>query len=178
MKEIIIFRLFHRLPRDERVTTHIALVARAFGAIKMYYTGEKDEEMEVSIKNVVSKWGGKFEIEYTDIFKLKELKKEGYHLIHLTMYGQRIETTDLPSDKIILIVGSEKVPKWIYEFSDMNISVTNQPHSEIAAITIALHLIYKGKELSQEFENDMFKGRVKIIPSNKDKIVIKKKEDI
>ncbi len=174
MKDIVVFRLSHRLPRDERVTTHVALVSRAFGARKMYYTGEKDNEMENSIKKVVEKWGGNFEVEHVNISKLKELKKEGYSLIHLTMYGERIESVNLPSDKVVLIVGSEKVPKWIYEFSDFNVSITNQPHSEIAALAIALHFIYKGKELSPKFEEKEFKGKIKIVPSDRGKVIRKR----
>ncbi len=174
MKDIVVFRLSHRLPRDERVTTHVALVARAFGAKKMYYTGERDKEMEESVKKVVEKWGGNFEVEHTDTSKLKELKREGYSLIHLTMYGQRIETISLPSDKVVLIVGGEKVPRWIYEFSDLNASITNQPHSEIAALAITLHFIYKGRELSTEFEDREFKGRIKIVPSEKSKVIRKR----
>ena len=48
---ISVLRLDHRLPRDERITTHVALVARAFGASEMIYTGQYDSGLEKSIIN-------------------------------------------------------------------------------------------------------------------------------
>ncbi|MDQ4067139.1 MAG: tRNA (cytidine(56)-2'-O)-methyltransferase, partial [Thermoproteota archaeon] len=39
---ISVLRIGHRLVRDDRVTTHAALVARAFGADMIYMTGSLD----------------------------------------------------------------------------------------------------------------------------------------
>jgi hypothetical protein len=39
---ISVLRIGHRLVRDDRVTTHAALVARAFGADMIYMTGILD----------------------------------------------------------------------------------------------------------------------------------------
>ena len=49
---IIILRLNHRIFRDKRITTHVALTARAFLADKIYYSGEKDSNLEQSITKV------------------------------------------------------------------------------------------------------------------------------
>ncbi|MEM4707281.1 MAG: hypothetical protein QXL47_01590, partial [Candidatus Anstonellales archaeon] len=57
---LLVFRLGHRLPRDERISTHVALVARAFGADGMYYSGQEDKGLEESIRKICEKWGGKF----------------------------------------------------------------------------------------------------------------------
>ncbi|HDN90942.1 MAG TPA: tRNA (cytidine(56)-2'-O)-methyltransferase, partial [Candidatus Aenigmarchaeota archaeon] len=40
---IVVVRLSHRKKRDQRVSTHVALVARAFGAEGIFYSGEKDK---------------------------------------------------------------------------------------------------------------------------------------
>ena len=44
---IEVVRLSHRLPRDIRITTHCALTARAFGATKFIYGGQKDKGCEM-----------------------------------------------------------------------------------------------------------------------------------
>ncbi|MCL2143761.1 MAG: tRNA (cytidine(56)-2'-O)-methyltransferase, partial [Methanomassiliicoccaceae archaeon] len=45
---------------------------------------------------------------------------------------------------MLVIVGAEKVPPEVYERSDHNISVGNQPHSEIAALSIFLYEVTQG----------------------------------
>ena len=39
---ITILRLGHRVVRDQRITTHVALTSRAFGADKIVISVEKD----------------------------------------------------------------------------------------------------------------------------------------
>jgi tRNA (cytidine56-2'-O)-methyltransferase len=68
---------------------------------------------------------------------------------------------------VLVIIGSEKVPRDAYELADYNISVGTQPHSEIAALAIFLDRIFRGKELRKEFSG----GRLKIVPSERGKVV-------
>lgn len=173
MTSVIVFRYGHRTVRDYRVTSHCALVSRAFGAKQIIICGEEDKSIKNSIENVNNQWGSKFQINFTnDLFKkLTSLKKEGYYLIHLTMYGeeiQKIEKKIIKHKKICIIIGSQKVEKKIYQISDYNISITNQPHSEIAALAICLDRIFQGKELKKKFKNQ----KKEIIPQKKGKKVI------
>ena len=82
---IEVLRLGHRISRDKRISTHVALVARSFGASKIYYTGQKDKSYEESVKRISREFGGEFEIEYVkkfdNLFKVKTV-------VHLTMYGE------------------------------------------------------------------------------------------
>mgnify|MGYP001626414361 CR=1 FL=1 len=169
--EVYVFRLFHRKERDKRVTTHCALVSRAFLAKKMFYCGDKDENLENKIKDVVKRFGGNFEIEYVKDWK-NFIKNFNGIKVHLTMYGipltKKIDEIK-KFEKILVIVGSEKVPKEVYEISDYNISITLQPHSEIAALAIFLDKIFEGKEFEYEFEN----AKIKIIPQERGKKVVK-----
>ena len=55
---IKILRLGHRLGRDDRISTHCGLVARALGADEIIYTGELGKEMLESVKNISQRWGG------------------------------------------------------------------------------------------------------------------------
>ena len=43
---IEVLRLSHRIRRDVRLSTHVALTARAFGASKIYYSGQHDSSLE------------------------------------------------------------------------------------------------------------------------------------
>ena len=70
------------------------------------------------------------------------------------------------------------MPKEVYEFADYNISVTNQPHSEIAALAILLDKI-NPQYLSKDFERKHFTNpRLEITPTNEGKIVVDKKHQV
>jgi len=170
MKEIIILRYGHRHVRDFRVTSHCCLVARALGAKGIVICGEEDKKLVNSIKRVVRKWGGNFKIKFTNDWKkiIKIYSKKGFKSIHLTMYGQPIqdEIKELCKlNKVLIIIGSQKVEKGIYLKSNYNISITQQPHSEIAALSITLHELFEGKELNKKYSN----AKINIIPQKKGK---------
>ena len=174
--EIEILRLSHRLPRDERISTHVALVARAFGASSITYTGQHDSGLEDSVKRICDRWGGKapaghFSITYekSAIPFIKRKKKEGFAIIHTTMYGLPVQEklSELKQKKLLIVVGSEHVPGQVYQLADLNIAVTSQPHSEVAALAIILDRLMGGKEL----EPRDFGGKVHIVPSARGKNV-------
>ena len=170
---IAVLRLGHRLVRDDRTTTHVALVSRAFGCKKIFMT-DVDESILKTIKRVCDDWGGsgEFDIEIIQDWRslLKTWKKNNGVIIHLTMYGINIEhiSNDYPQGKnILLVIGASKVPKDVYFMADMNIAVGNQPHSEIAALAIFLDRYFQGKELTKSFEN----AKMKIVPTSRGKRV-------
>ncbi|MDD4250576.1 MAG: tRNA (cytidine(56)-2'-O)-methyltransferase [Candidatus ainarchaeum sp.] len=172
-KEIIVFRYGHREIRDYRVTSHCSLVSRALGAKKIIICGEPDKNMKKSVDDVTQRWGGPFKVEFVKDWKeeLLKLKKKGYILVHLTMYGEEIlqkEEEISKNKKICIIIGSQKVEKEVYHISNYNISVTKQPHSEIAALAITLDRIQKGNEFNIQFKN----AKKQIIPSKIGKQVI------
>jgi tRNA (cytidine56-2'-O)-methyltransferase len=147
-----VLRLNHRIIRDKRLSTHVGLIARAFGAKGLIYSGEKDNSLESSLTKINENRGGSFEIEYWDDYlaNLKFLSKTDTVFVHLTMYGEKIQKvqhlinemyTRLKKN-ILIIVGGAKVPDIIYKISHFNISVTNQPHSEAGALAVALDRIF------------------------------------
>ena len=73
---IEVLRIGQRIVRDDRVTTHVALVARAFGASKIYMN-EVDPEIEDTVEQINETWGGNFEIEFfsnwKDVISLKKI---------------------------------------------------------------------------------------------------------
>lgn len=170
---IAVLRLGHRLVRDDRTTTHVALVSRAFGCKKIFMT-DVDESILETIKRVCDDWGGsnEFDVEIIQDWRslLKTWKKNNGIVVHLTMYGINIEhlSHNYPQGKnILVVIGASKVPKDVYFIADMNIAVGNQPHSEIAALAIFLDRYFEGKELINSFDN----AKMKIVPSSRGKRV-------
>jgi len=173
-KEAIVLRYGHRLWRDERVTTHCCLVARAFGAKKIIIVGETQKDLEDTVTKIVEKWGNGFKLEFTNSWtkSLGELKKQGFTIIHLTMYGvpiNKIQKKLKGINRVCFVIGAKKVERKVFEESSYNVSIGTQPHSEIAALAIALDRFFSGKELEKSFS----KAKLKIIPRNRGKKVEK-----
>ncbi len=89
------------------------------------------------------------------------------------MYGEKIDDVAKKVRKnknILIVVGAQKVPRTIYEKADYNISVGNQPHSEISALAILLDRLHKGTQFDMKFDNSVRR----IVPTKKGKKVISK----
>ena len=163
--ETVILRVGHRPERDQRVTTHVGLTARALGARGMFLAAS-DKGVVQSIADVVERWGGEFFCQDNVKWRscIKDWKASGGVVVHLTMYGinlpDAIEEIRL-NKKILVIVGAEKVPGEIYGLADFNIAVTSQPHSEISSLALFLDHLASGKSLSHEFPG----AQIRIIPS-------------
>jgi len=173
--KIRVLRLNHRPVRDKRVTTHLFLAARAFGAEGAFYSGERDEKVEKSIEKVNRSWGGTFKIFFCQKWgkTVQEWKRDDGEVVHLTMYGlpvqDVIDQIKASPKKKLVIVGGAKVPGAAYELSDWNVSVTSQPHSEVSALSIFLHELFEGNELIKSFEN----AEKRIVPQAKGKKIEK-----
>ena len=158
-----VLRIGHRPERDKRITTHVALTARAFGASGISIH-KPDRRILDTVADVGVKFGGDFKIETTDNPK-KFVKNWNGKVVHLTMFGipidKEIDLIKESKEPLLFVVGAEKVPPWVFEYSDYNISVGNQPHSEVAALAIALSKV-NDKAYNHNFEN----GQLKVIPSS------------
>lgn len=167
---ITVLRIGHRPERDKRITTHVGLVARAFSAERLLID-TKDTDLENTIAGVVTRFGGAFKVESGVKWRPIVRSWKG-NVIHLTMYGEHIdnmikEIRNKKDSNILIIVGSTKVPREIYELAEFNIAIGNQPHSEVAALAIFLDRFFEGSELKKDFG-----GKLKIIGKNKGKLVI------
>ncbi|NIO22751.1 MAG: tRNA (cytidine(56)-2'-O)-methyltransferase [Candidatus Aenigmarchaeota archaeon] len=171
--KIFIFRLGHRISRDHRISSHCGLVARAFGADGIVYSGEKDQSLLDSVRNVSKQWGGKFEVSYEKDWR-RFIKNWKGRMVHLTVYGmpvqEKIGEIEKSKEDLLVVIGGEKVPPEVYKLADWNISVTSQPHSEIAALSIFLDRLWKGGELYKIF----LKARKRILPQERGKKVVRK----
>lgn len=155
--KVSVLRLGHRKGRDDRITSHVALVARAFGAKEVVIADTSEKSVERTIEKVTANWGGRFKAKTGIPWRsfIAGWKKKGGEVIHLTMYGQKLDTIlpeiNLSSKDKLIVVGASKVPGEVYKLADYNVSITNQPHSEIAALAVFLDRFFKGMELSLHF---------------------------
>jgi len=148
-------------------------VARAFGANEYILSGENDDSILKSITDVSRRWGGKFSVRHEENWK-KVVKGFKGKIAHLTMYGlpvQKVATEIRKEKSLLVVVGGEKVPPGMYELADWNVSVTNQPHSEVAATAILLDRIFNGKELAKRFAG----AKIKVIPQERGKKTVENK---
>lgn len=165
---ITVLRIGHRPDRDKRITTHVCLVARAFGADRIL-VDTSDRELEATFNGVNERFGEGVVLE-TGAKWRKVIKEWDGKIAHLTMYGMDLDEAighirEENVNDILIIVGAEKVPGEVYKEADLNVSVGNQPHSEVAALAIFLDRYHEGKPMRE------FEGKMKIIPSNEGKVV-------
>ncbi len=103
---------------------------------------------------------------------IKSWKKKGGRVAHLTVYGLPVEKVAprlRKARKLLVVVGGEKVPPEVYQSADWNVAVTGQPHSEVAALAIALDRVFKGRELEKKFT----RAKLRVVPQECGKKVVR-----
>ena len=154
-REVVVLRLGHRPGRDDRMTTHIGLTARALGADRVLFVGDASQSAR-TVRDITDRFGGPFSAEVIEAYRPVIRDWEG-SVVHLTMYGERVEDVEgdireaHAEEPLLVVVGSEKVPFEVYEHADWNVGVTNQPHSEVAALAVFLDRLFDGRELDREW---------------------------
>ena len=174
-----VLRLGHRRDRDKRITSHLGLTARAFGADEIILAGDRDPSALETWDSVTERFGGSFSsrFEESPLSFLRNQSKSGeITIVHLTMYGSPWEESipGIPMDKpALVVVGGTKVPAEVYHLADYNVSVGNQPHSEVAALAVFLH-----SWLGPVDNDSRFTGaKMKVVPSANGKVVINDDEE-
>ena len=178
MPEIVVLRWGHR-HRDQRLTSHVALTARALGASGFILADVIDVKVKETVEKVTACWGGDFRFEMGLPWKrvVKEWRAKNGVTVHLTAYGENIQTSDVMKriktlgKDILVIVGSQKVPAGFFaeKISDFNVAVGNQPHSECSSLAVFLDRFFEGKELS---EDTFCNAKRKIVPQVRGKRVV------
>ncbi len=163
---VMVLRLGHRIPRDTRVTTHVCLTARALGANGILVSDTHDKQLEETVNRVTAEFGGKFTIETGRPWRsiVHEWKRIGGMVIHLSAYGLPLpkvidQIRQSKVDKLI-VVGAEKVPGEMFRLADWNVSITNQPISEVSALGVFLDWFFKHSLLEDDFSD----GKLRIVP--------------
>lgn len=174
-----VLRLGHRRDRDKRITSHLGLTARAFGADEVILAGDRDPSALETWDSVTERFGGEFSSRFEESplsFLRKQAKSGEATIIHLTMYGSPWEvsiptiSTDKPA---LVVVGGTKVPAEVYHLADHNVSVGNQPHSEVAALAVFLNSWLGPVDSDSKFSG----AKMKVVPSAKGKVVINDEEE-
>jgi len=174
LPKVVVLRWGHR-DRDKRLTSHVALTARALGASGFILADVIDEKVKATVDKVTKQWGGSFKFEMGVPWRqvVKEWRAKNGLVVHLTAYGENIQTSDVlkrikaTGKDLLVIVGSRKVPSEFFSeaVSDYNVAIGNQPHSECSSLAVFLDRLFKGQELSKEFEG----AKIKIIPQTRGK---------
>jgi len=179
LSKVIILRWGHRLHRDARLTTHVALAARALGASGFILSDVEDENIRKTIEKVAKNWGDGFLFEMGTSWRkiVKEWRTKNGIVVHLTAYGENIQTSDVlqqikdAGKDVLVLVGSKKVPGefFLSDFSDFNVAIGNQPHSECASLAVFLDRLFEGEELQKTFLD----AKVRILPQRRGKKVVR-----
>jgi tRNA (cytidine56-2'-O)-methyltransferase len=174
-----VIRLGHRRDRDKRITSHLGLTARAFGADEVILAGDRDPSALETWDSVTERFGGEFSSRFEESpmsFLRKQSESGGVTIVHLTMYGSPWGKTipSIPIDKpALVVVGGTKVPAEVYHLADYNVSVGNQPHSEVAALAVFLNSWLGPVDNDSKFSG----AKMKVIPSANGKVVINDDEE-
>ena len=169
---IEVLRIGERLVRDDRVTTHAALVARAFGARRIFMD-EAGADIKRTVEGLGREWGGDFEVELVESWRPVLRGRRGSSaIVHLTMYGLPVgeaaaEIAACGRD-LLVVIGAGKVPREVYDMADYNVAVGSQPHSEVAALAVLLDRVQEGRQFGRPFGG----ARRTIVPSGRGKRVV------
>ena len=165
---VVVLRYGHRPGRDDRMTTHVGLTARALGADRVILPDNAGQSAE-TVRDITDRFGGPFDVELRGDQRAIVRDFDGV-VVHLTMYGEPIQdveagireavglatddefdATDSAVRDLLVVVGGEKVPWELYECAEFNVGVTNQPHSEVAGLAVFLDRVFQGSELDREW---------------------------
>ncbi len=136
---VSVLRVGHRAGRDPRLTTHLALTARALGAERLYLH-PWDPDLARRVEAVRDRWGGDFEMRPAEEWR-RVVREFPGPVVHLTMYGlpaERVLPRLARAERLLLVVGGAKVPADLYRLATHNVAVGHQPHSEVAALAVVL----------------------------------------
>ena len=170
--DVAVLRLGHRPGRDDRMTTHVGLTARALGADRVIYPENATDAVE-TVRDITDRFGGPFDVTRTDE-QHATIRDWAGTVVHLTMYGERIQGVEAEirerhaNQPLLIVVGSEKVPFSVYEEADWNVGVTNQPHSEVAGLAVFLDRLFGGRELDREWTD----AESRVVPRETGKRVV------
>ncbi|DAC07953.1 MAG TPA: tRNA (cytidine(56)-2'-O)-methyltransferase [Candidatus Poseidoniaceae archaeon] len=162
-ERIHVLRLGHRMGRDPRITTHLALVARAMGADRFLLGGDEDQKMFDNVRSVEARFGQAMALEYlaSPMGWLRTFSQKDAGdgrpgtVVHLTMYGipHRQAIPQIRRDRpLAVVVGGAKVPAEAFSLAHHNVSVGQQPHSEVAALALFLDAWTDGAGLDRTFD--------------------------
>ena len=182
-RRVSVLRLGHRRERDKRITSHLGLTARAFGADEVILAGEEDESAIETWRSVSERFGGEFECRYeaNPMSFLRRFTKDAGdgkpgQIVHLTMYGEswRRSLSSIEGNRpLVIVVGGTKVPGEVFRLANYNISIGNQPHSEVAALGVFLESLIGEIDESKHFQG----GEIQVVPSLDSKKVMSLEEE-
>ncbi|HUZ80253.1 MAG TPA: tRNA (cytidine(56)-2'-O)-methyltransferase [Thermoplasmata archaeon] len=133
------------------------------------YLHPPDPELAARLAGVSERWGGAFAIDGVEHWREFVRAWDGA-VVHLTMYGIPIDRAApriRRHGRVLIVVGGAKVPPQLYRLASYNVAVGHQPHSEVAALAIALDRLL-GAPPPRSFRG----AKQRIVPSARGKKVL------
>jgi len=140
--------------------------ARAFGASSIILIDKRDNRLVRYAKKLCKEWGGVFEVCFATDWRRVLKNKRNYKSVYLTRFGMPVNSKlgiIKTYKNIMLIVTMNEAYKPAFDYSDFNVSITPQPHTNASAIATFLYTFYTGRELALRFKN----ARLKVVPSER-----------
>ncbi len=172
-RSVTVLRLGHRTGRDPRISTHLGLTSRVYGAREFVLAGDEDSSLLQGLIDVSERFGGDMVARHEPrpLGFVRKFVKDGGVAVHMTMYGLPyqeacvdIRETDGP---LLIVVGGAKVPREYFEECQFNVAIGNQPHSEVAALAGFLERLNDGVAPPEVFSG----GQIEVFPSESGKDV-------
>ena len=125
--KVWVLRLGHRRGRDPRLTTHVALTARALGCNGIILSGEKDDSIIENINEIVKNWGSF----WGEIWKKLEEDRHKLNgiLTRLTQQKKKIGKLAKKYEKQLKRVSADQSKR-----KKILVQIRNQKSMELAAI--------------------------------------------
>lgn len=163
--DVTVIRLGHRPGRDDRMTTHVGLTARALGARTVVLPSNANHAIE-TVRDVTDRFGGPFEaIGVAD--PRQWLSDWDGPIAHLTMYG--LPVTDeigairsTTAEELAVVVGGGKVGGDVFELATWNVAITNQPHSEVGSLAVFLDRLLDGAGTGHDWKG----AQARVVPQS------------
>lgn len=133
------------------------LSARALGASSIIFVAQQENKQLVNLGRMITrKWGGEFVIGFSKNIAETFNDRRNYKIVYLTQFGEplnKIAHTLKAYRNLLVVVSSKEAIKSVMDRADFKVSISRQPNSATAALSIFLHVFFEGRELAVHFKN-------------------------
>ncbi len=135
----------------------LMLSARAFGASGITFAAQRENKRIVGLnKRIMKRWGGEFKVGFSRSIAETFKDRRNYKIVYLTQFGEplnKVAHTLKAYRNLLVVVSSKESIKSIIDRADFKVSISRQPNSATAALSVFLHVFFEGRELAVHFKN-------------------------
>ena len=135
----------------------LMLSARALGASGITFAAQQGNKRIMSLnKRIMKRWGGEFKVGFSRNIAETFKDRRNYKIVYLTQFGEplnKVAHTLKAYRNLLVVVSSKESIKSIIDRADFKVSISRQPNSATAALSVFLHAFFEGRELAVHFKN-------------------------